>query len=345
MLRFACDYQEGAIPEIIERLTATNLESTPGYGKDDYCEEARRLIREACAAPDAAVHFFVGGTQTNSIVIHALLEEYQGVISPASGHITGHEAGAVESKGHKVLVVPQKDGKISGESVCACMRAYLADDSREHAVEPGLVYISHPTEHGTLYTKAELESIREACDEYGLPLFLDGARLGYGLAAEGTDVTLADIAALTDVFYIGGTKCGALFGEAVVIRDPKRLPRFFTTMKQNGAVLAKGRLLGLQFATLMENGTYERVCAHGVRLAQKLKLALIETGHTLFIDTPTNQIFVYLSAEEEKTLSKDFSFAVWHRDANGRALCRFVTSGATTEEAIDTLIAALKKGC
>ena len=254
MIRFNCDYLEGAHPRIIERLTETNFVQTPGYGEDEYCERARAIIREKCGAPDAYVQFLVGGTQTNTTVIASVLRPYQGVLSANTGHINAHETGAIEATGHKVLALPSEDGKVTAAQVQEAYDEHWADASHEHIVQPGMVYISHPTENGTLYKKEELKSLYETCRKLGLPLFLDGARLGYGLMSEGTDLTWEDLAAYTDVFYIGGTKVGALFGEAVVITDPALAKDFRYMIKQRGGMLAKGRLLGLQFETLLKDG-------------------------------------------------------------------------------------------
>ena len=251
MIRFNCDYLEGAHPRIIEKLVETNLVQTPGYGEDEFCERARKVIREKCGVPDAYVQFLVGGTQTNLTVIASTLRPYQGVLSANTGHINAHETGAIEATGHKVLALPSEDGKITAAQVQEAYDAHWADGSHEHIVQPGMVYISHPTENGTLYTKEELKALYDTCQKLGLPLFLDGARLGYGLMSEGSDLTWKDVAAYTDVFYIGGTKVGALFGEAVVITNPALKKDFRYMIKQRGGMLAKGRLLGIQFLTLL----------------------------------------------------------------------------------------------
>ncbi|EJX00241.1 L-threonine aldolase, partial [gut metagenome] len=262
MLYFQSDYLEGCDPSILALMNQTNLDQTPGYGEDPWCDLARERIREAIGLPEAAVYFLVGGTQTNSTVIRGILRNYEGVISAETGHVCGHEGGAIEATGHKVLTLPGTDGKLSAERIEACWRAYAEDEACSHLVRPGMVYLSHPTELGSLYKKAELEAISAVCRRLGLPLFIDGARLGYGLASRESDLTLADIARLADVFYIGGTKVGALFGEAVVVPNPALLPHFFTTMKQSGAVLAKGRLLGIQFAALFDGNRYLSISAH-----------------------------------------------------------------------------------
>ena len=338
---FLSDYMEGAHPALLEALTAANLEKAPGYGEDPYCCEARDLIRRACAAPDAAVHFLVGGTQTNAAVIHALLRSWQGVVSARTGHIAVHGAGAVELNGHKVLTLPHFDGKIAPQDLREYLCAFRADGNREHMVEPGMVYISHPTEYGALYSRAELAALHVVCREFSLPLYLDGARLAYALASPENDVTLADLAALCDAFYIGGTKCGALLGEALVIPDPALLPRFFTVMKQHGAVLAKGRVLGLQFAALFRDGLYERIGAPAIAAADRIRPALKEKGYRLIHVNPTNQIFVVLESGPMAALAEKVDFSFFEAYDRDRAVIRFCTSWATSPAEIDALIAAL----
>lgn len=341
MIHFDTDYMEGAHPEVMRRLVETNLEQTPGYGCDDYTARAKDLIREACGQPQAAVQFLVGGTQTNATVIDALLARHEGVLGAESAHINVHEAGAIEATGHKVLTLPQYDGKVKATDVEAYIRNFYRDETYEHMVAPGMLYISHPTELGTLYTLRELEDLSRVCREANIPLYMDGARLGYGLAAEGTDVTLKDIARLCDVFYIGGTKVGALFGEAVVAARPERLPHFFSLVKQHGALLAKGRLLGIQFGTLFTDGLYRRIGAHAVRLALKLKQAFVEKGYKLHLDSPTNQQFVCLPNETIDRLMREATFELWGPRGETETVVRFVTSWATREEDVDKLIALL----
>lgn len=341
MIRLACDYQEGCLPAILERLQETNLVPAPGYGEDEFSENARRLIREVCRAPEARVFFLEGGTQTNSIAIHAILAGYEGVLSAESGHIAVHEAGAVEARGHKVITLPQKDGKISAASIEKWMEAFLRDTSKDHVVQPGMVYISQPTEFGTLYSLAELEDISAVCCRYGLPLFIDGARMAYGLASEANDAGLSDIARLADVFYIGGTKCGALIGEALVVTNPALMKHFFTLQKQQGAVLAKGRLLGINFEVLMSGTTYVDAGRHGVELAQKIRAALLEKGYELYVDSRTNQIFAWLTDEDLKHIGEKAAISIWERRDDGKTLCRFCTSWATREEDVDAVIALL----
>ena len=343
MLYFNCDYMEGAHPAILERLMETNMEQTLGYGNDGYCERAKARIREACGCPEAEIFFLVGGTQTNATVIKGLLKPFEGVVAADTGHIGVHEAGAIESGGHKVLTLPNRDGKLEAQAVKKYLEAFYRDGSCTHMVQPGMVYISHPTEFGTLYTKAELEALRRVCDEYGIPLFLDGARLGYGLAAKDTDVTLKDVALNCDVFYIGGTKVGALFGEAVVFPKKNTVPGFFTLMKQQGAVLAKGRLLGIQFETLFTDGLYLKISEHAIDMAMKLKKILVENGYPLWLDSPTNQQFAVLDAAQRKMLEQKVSFEIWEELEGGCAAVRFATSWATKQEDLDALEQILRE--
>lgn len=336
MLYFDCDYMEGAHPAILERLMESNMEHTYGYGTDSYCESAKEKIRKACGCPEAEIFFLVGGTQTNATVIKSLLRPFEGVIAAETGHINVHEAGAIETGGHKVLALPHTDGKLDAQTVGEYLRAFEADGSKSHMVQPGMVYISHPTEYGTLYTAEELRALKGVCSLYGIPLFLDGARLGYGLMAKETNVDMETIARCCDVFYIGGTKVGALFGEAVVF--PKKAPKgFFTLMKQQGAVLAKGRLLGIQFDTLFTDGLYFQIAKHAIDMAMKLKETLTGAGCPLFIDSPTNQQFVILDAGRRAALKDRVSCEVWQELADGSAAVRFATSWATKEEDIEAL--------
>ena len=367
MILFQCDYNEGAHPRIIQRLVETNMEQTVGYGEDAYCESARKLIFAKCGAdedgklgvqsPDSladvgttdgaqgeslAVHFLVGGTQTNTTVIDAALRSHQGVLCAVSGHINVHETGAIEACGHKVLGMPSRDGKISALQVKEACQAHFAEDGPEHMVQPKMVYISNPTELGTIYSKAELKALRKVCDDYGLYLFLDGARLGYGLVAPDNDLTMADIAMLTDVFYIGGTKVGALFGEAVVIRNKELNKDFRYFIKQKGGMLAKGRLLGLQFEELMKDGLYEEISAHAISLAEKIRAAFSKKGYPYLVPNRTNQIFVILPDEHLKALKKEFGFAYQQRVDDVHSAVRFCTSWATKEENVDKLIASIE---
>nr|WP_295278784.1 beta-eliminating lyase-related protein [uncultured Blautia sp.] len=339
MLYFENDYCEGAHQSILKRLTESNMEKVPGYGMDPYCAQAKEKIRNACGCPDGEVFFLVGGTQTNAVVIASMLNRYEGVLCAVTGHINAHEAGAIEFTGHKVLPLPQYDGKISAADLKEYLQTYYADGSYDHMVFPGMVYISYPTEYGTLYTKQELRDISSVCREYEIPLFMDGARLGYGLAAE-TDVTLKDIAEFTDVFYIGGTKVGALCGEAVVF--PKKAPKhFFTMIKQQGALLAKGRLLGIQFDTLFTDNLYLEISKNAIETAAKLKSALKEKGYRLFINSPTNQIFVILENQKMKELGEKVKFSFWEKYDEDHTVVRFATSWATKMEDIDQLIRIL----
>lgn len=341
-IRFECDYAEGAHPKILELLTKTNLEQTPGYGMDIYCDKARALIREACKAPGADVHFLVGGTQANTTVIASILRPHQGVVSAVSGHINCHETGAIESTGHKVIALPSADGKLTAQQVEECVQAHWSDENHEHVVQPGMVYISNPTENGTLYSKAELSAISEVCKKAGLPLFLDGARLGYGLAAVGNDLELSDYAQLCDVFYIGGTKVGALFGEAVVITAEQLKKDFRYFIKQRGGMLAKGRLLGLQFLSLFEDGLYMEVSHHAIKLAMKIKDAFTKNGYPFLFDSFTNQQFPILPDSQLAELQKKYAVSFWEKADEGHTAVRFCTSWATNEADVDQLIRDLE---
>lgn len=341
MLYFDTDYMAGAHPRIIERLSATNLEMTPGYGNDAYTERAKELILREAGISQGEVHFLVGGTQTNATVIDALLAHHEGVVAAESSHVNVHEAGAIEASGHKVLVVPSHAGKVDAAEVDHLITEFYKDATWQHMVAPGMVYISQPTELGTLYTKSELEALHAVCRRHEIPLYVDGARLGYGLAGEGNDVSLKDLARLCDVFYIGGTKVGTLFGEAVVATRKGLLPHFFTLVKQHGALLAKGRLLGVQFATLFEDGLYFEMGQHAVRLALKLKEAFRARGYELFMDSPTNQQFVRLDNAKMDELRKEASFENWGPRGEHSTVVRLVTSWATREEDVDRLISLL----
>ena len=343
MIYFNNDYSEGCHSRVLERLIATNMEQTPGYGQDDYCREAADHIRRICENDALAVHFLVGGTQTNMTVIAAALRPHQGVISANSGHIQVHETGAVEATGHKVLSLPSEDGKLTAQQIENCVIAHYADSSAEHTVQPKMVYISNPTELGTIYSKAELTAISEVCRKQNLYLFLDGARLGYGLTAQGNDLTMADIARLCDVFYIGGTKVGALFGEAVVISNVALNQNFRYLIKQRGGMLAKGRLLGVQFAALLEDGLYFEISKKANALADKIRGTLDFLGYTYLVPGVTNQIFPILPDALLDKLKNQFSFSEQERvDAQHRAI-RFCTSWATTEANVDALCEALQK--
>ena len=341
MILFNSDYTEGAHPRILERLMETNLEQTTGYGEDVYCEAAREAIRKVCDAPEADVHFLVGGTQANFTVISSALKPYQGVLCADTGHINVHETGAVEACGHKVLALPGKDGKITAEQIRNAHDLHWSDESHEHIAQPKMVYISHPTELGTLYTKGELEEIGRVCRECGLYLFLDGARLGYGLMAPGTDVTIADIAKICDVFYIGGTKVGALFGEAVVIMNPQLKPDFRSCIKQKGGMLAKGRLLGIQFLELFRDGLYFEIAKHAIDMAMILKEGLKEKGYSFFMDSETNQQFILIEDEKLEKIREKYGVTYQQRYDETHSVIRLCTSWATTEENVRSLLADL----
>lgn len=341
MILFNSDYTEGAHPRILERLMETNLEQTTGYGEDAYCEAAREAIRKVCDAPEADVHFLVGGTQANFTVISSALKPYQGVLCADTGHINVHETGAVEACGHKVLALPGKDGKITAEQIRNAHDLHWSDESHEHIAQPKMVYISHPTELGTLYTKGELEEIGRVCLECGLYLFLDGARLGYGLMAPGTDVTIADIAKICDVFYIGGTKVGALFGEAVVIMNPQLKPDFRYCIKQKGGMLAKGRLLGIQFLELFRDGLYFEIAKHAIDMAMILKEGLKEKGYSFFMDSVTNQQFIMIEDEKLEKIREKYGVTYQQRYDETHSVIRLCTSWATTEENVRSLLADL----
>lgn len=337
MIYFDSDYMAGAHPKVMERLNETNLEQTTGYGTDVYTARAADLIREACGAPDARIHFLVGGTQTNATVIDGILARHEGVLAAESGHINVHESGAIEATGHKVLVLPSYQGKVSADDVRDYITSFYSDDTYEHMVAPGMLYISFPTEYGTVYSLKELEDISSACHDAGIPLFVDGARLGFGLAAEGGDVTLRDIARLADVFYIGGTKVGALFGEAVVITNPLILRNFVPLVKQHGALLAKGRLLGLQFEALFDDGLYFRIGKDTVQKAKALKKAFEANGFKSAIDSPTNQQFFVLPNTVIDLLKENVSFEMWGPRGDTESTVRFVTGWSTSDEDIDML--------
>ena len=340
-LYFASDYMEGAHPAIMQKLVETNLEKTVGYGLDPYTESAKEKIRTACNAPDADIYLLVGGTQTNATVIDALLKSYQGVVAAETGHIATHESGAIEFGGHKVLTLPQKDGKIRAAQIEKMVKDFYDDANYEHMVIHGMVYISQPTEYGTLYSKEELIEISKVCRANHLPLYVDGARLAYALASPENDVTLSDLAELCDAFYIGGTKCGALFGEAVVIPQKGLIPHFFTIIKQHGALLAKGRIAGIQFDELFTDRLYERIGKPAIDAAEQIKEALKKFGYKLALDTPTNQIFCIVSNEVMKKIAQDVEFGFWEKYDETHSVIRFATSWATTMEDTQKLIRLL----
>ena len=338
MIYFDTDYMAGAHPKVMERLMQTNAEQTVGYGSDHYTLRAKELVKQACSAPDARVYFLVGGTQTNSTVIDGVLERHEGVLAAESGHISVHESGAIEATGHKVLTLPSYDGKVKAADVRNFIKNFYSDDTYEHMVAPGMLYISFPTEYGTLYSLKELEDLSEACHGAGIPLFIDGARLGYGLVAKENDVTLADIARLSDVFYIGGTKVGALFGEGVVITNPDLLKHPVPLIKQHGALMAKGRLLGVQFETLFTDGLYYEISREVVQKAVRLKDAFVAKGYTVEVDSPTNQQFFRLPNDVVDKLKENVSFEMWGPRGETESVVRFVTGWTTTDAEIDKLI-------
>ncbi|MBO7264968.1 MAG: aminotransferase class V-fold PLP-dependent enzyme [Alistipes sp.] len=337
MIRFDSDYMAGAHPEVLEALVRTNMELTAGYGNDPYTAEAKELIRKATGCADAEVMFLVGGTQTNATVIDGILSRHEGVLAAESGHIAVHESGAIEASGHKVLTLPHYDGKVRAEDVERFIEEFYADETYQHMVAPGMLYISQPTEYGTVYSLEELKQLSEVCHNHDIPLYVDGARLGYALGAESADFTLKELSQLADVYYIGGTKVGTLFGEAVVVTNRKLLKNLFPLVKQHGALLAKGRLLGVQFATLFRNGLYERIGAHGVRLAMRIRKAFERAGYEPIIDSRTNQQFFRLPNSVIDDLHEEASFDYWGPRGEIDSVVRFVTSWYTTDEDIDKL--------
>lgn len=342
MLSFASDYIAGAHPEILNKFIETNMESMSGYGTDRFCESAANKILEACGLKDGQVFFLTGGTQTNQIIISTMLQNYEGVIAVKTGHVSVHEAGAIEYTGHKVIELEDKEGKLQADTLKQCLAGFYADGNHEHMVFPGMVYISHPTEYGTIYSKSELTDIYSICKEYNIPLFIDGARLGYGLCSKKSDVTLKDIAALCDVFYIGGTKVGALCGEAVVFTHGNAPKHFITQVKQHGALLAKGRLLGIQFDTLFTDNLYMNISEHAIDAAEQLKSMFSELGYRFYIDSPTNQQFIILEDEKMDKLCKLVDFSFWEKYDEEHTVVRFATSWSTTEEDLVELKNILK---
>lgn len=341
MLSFENDYSEGAHEKILQRFLETNFVQVPGYGNDPYSESAKEKIRAACQCPQAEIFFLTGGTQTNAVVIDSMLQAYEGVVSAQTGHVNAHEAGAIEYTGHKVMPLLQYDGKMKAEDLESLLKTFWQDESHEHMVFPGMVYISHPTEYGTLYTKQELTDLSAVCRRYHIPLYLDGARLGYGLMSRQTDVTLPDIAELCDVFYIGGTKVGALCSEAVVFTK-NNMPKYFLThVKQHGALLAKGRLAGVQFDTLFTDNLYFEISKHAIDMAELLKQGLAEKGYPFFIDSPTNQQFIILEDEKMETLKEQVRFCFWEKLDDTHTVVRFATSWTTPEENIRKLMELL----
>ncbi len=341
MIRFESDYLEGAVPEIMSRLIETNYEQTAGYGTDPYCRAAREKIKLECDAFDADIHFLTGGTQANLTVIAAALRPHQGVMAAETAHIEVHETGAIEATGHKVIALPTVDGKIDAADVRACVLRHRADESFEHIVQPAMVYISQPTETGTVYSLSELEEMSETCRELGVLLFVDGARLSCALACEGTP-TLRDLARLCDVFYIGGTKHGALFGEAVVIKNAAIKKDFRYIIKQRGGMFAKGRLLGIQFDTLFTDGLYYKIGRREVTQAARLRAAFEAEGIAFAYPSPTNQLFPILNKAQLEALREKYSFSIQTPLPDGGTVARFCTSWASKESDIDALIADIK---
>lgn len=337
MLSFECDYTEGAHEKILQRLIEVNREHLSGYGSDRYCESAKEKIRRECQCPDAEISFLVGGTQTNAVVIDAMLKSYEGVVAVKTGHVNAHEAGAIEYTGHKVLEVPQHEGKMDAGELETYLDSFWKDDNYEHMVFPGMVYISHPTEYGTLYSKKELSDLSSVCRKYKIPLYMDGARLGYGLMSKKTDVTLPMIADFCDVFYIGGTKVGALCGEAVVFTKNNMPAHFLTIVKQHGALLAKRWLLGLQFDTLFTDDLYYEISRHAIEMAEVLKDGFEKKGYSFFLESPTNQQFIILENQQMERLKDKVTFSYWEKVDEHHTVVRFATSWATTKEDIEKL--------
>ena len=336
MIRFECDYTTGAHPKILEALVNSNMEACPGYGVDNHCDHARAMLRELCQVQDAGIHFLVGGTQANTTVIAAALRPHQGVLCAGTGHINVHESGAIEATGHKVLALPAENGKITAQQIHDCCEAHYTDPAWEHMVQPGMVYLSQPTELGTVYTLAELEAIHQVCRRWRLFLFVDGARLACGLAA--SDISLPDLARLCDVFYLGGTKAGLLFGEAVVIPNPNLDQDFRYLIKQHGGMLAKGRLLGAQFEAFLTDGLFLDIGRREVDQALRLREAFHTKGWPLFVDSPTNQQFPILPNRAMAALEEKYSFEVWAKVDEDHTAVRFCTSWSTRDEDVDALI-------
>ncbi|MBO7285320.1 MAG: low specificity L-threonine aldolase [Alistipes sp.] len=343
MIRFDSDYMAGAHPEVLDALVRTNLELTAGYGNDPYTLEAKELIRKAIGCNDAEVMFLVGGTQTNATAIDGILARHEGVLAAESGHIAVHESGAIEASGHKVLTLPHYEGKVKAEDVKRFITEFYADETYQHMVAPGMLYISQPTEYGTIYSLSELTELSEVCHSHEIPLYIDGARLGYALGSSEVDFTLEDIARLADVFYIGGTKMGTLFGEALVVTNRKLLKNLFPLVKQHGALLAKGRLLGLQFGAMFRNGLYEQLGSHATKLALRLREIFRAAGYEIVIESPTNQQFVRLPNKVIDKLRESASFDYWGPRGENQSVVRFVTSWATTEDDIDELERLVKE--
>ncbi len=337
MISFECDYNNGAHPKVLENLIKYNDSKPTPYGFDEFSERAKNCIREAIGMPEAQIFFLTGGTQTNATTIDSMLYQYEGVICVGSGHINVHEAGAVEFTEHKIITIPDNDGKMEARTLDKYLDDFYHDGNRDHAVHPGLVYITFPTEFGTLYSARELDEIYQVCLRYGIPLYIDGARLGYGLKAEGSDVTLPYLARHCDVFYIGGTKIGALCGEAVVFTNRQAHKHFFSIQKQHGAVIAKGALIGLQFEALFTDNLYFKLSEHAIKMAMRMKKIFQQKGYRFYVDSPTNQQFIVLPDAEVERLSQHMQFTHFGQADKHYTICRFVTSWATTEEEINEL--------
>lgn len=337
MLSFECDYNNGACQQVMDHLVRYNNARPTPYGFDEFSLRAKARIREACGMPDAQIFFLTGGTQTNATTIDSMLYQYEGVICVGSGHINVHEAGAVEFTEHKIITIPDREGKMEAATLDKYLDDYMHDGNRDHAVHPGLVYITFPTEFGTLYSAQELDQIYKVCRQYDIPLYIDGARLGYGLMAEGNDVSLPYLARHCDVFYIGGTKIGALCGEAVVFTNRKAHKHFFSIQKQHGAVIAKGALIGLQFDALFTDNLYLRLSEHAIRMAMRMKDIFRQKGYQFYIDSPTNQQFIIVSNEQADRLATKVLFNRFGQTDHHHTICRFVTSWATTDADIDAL--------
>lgn len=337
MISFESDYIEGVHPAILEALAKTNFEQVSGYGHDKYCQSAAQKISIACDLPKAQVKFIAGGTQTNQIVIDSMLKQFEGVIAAQTGHVAVHEAGAIEYTGRKVLTLPSHNGKISSQELESFIKNFYADGNSEHMVFPGMTYISYPTEYGTLYSKSELSAIYAVCQEYKIPLFIDGARLGYALASDKCDLSLKDLALLCDVFYIGGTKVGAFLGEAVVFTKNNEPLHFENLIKKHGALLAKGRILGIQFDTLFTNNLYFEISRHAIECANRLKEILLQKGYKFLFDSPTNQQFVILENSKMDELLKKVKFSFWEKYDKNHTVVRFATSWATKMENVEKL--------
>ena len=337
MISFECDYNNGAHPKVLENLVKYNDAKPTPYGFDEFSERAKQRIREAIGMPDAQIFFLTGGTQTNATTIDSMLYQYEGVICVGSGHINVHEAGAVEFTEHKIITITDNNGKMEAKTLDKYLDDYMHDGNKDHAVHPGLVYITFPTELGTLYTAKELHDLYQVCQQYEIPLYIDGARLGYGLMADDCDITLPYLARHCDVFYIGGTKIGALCGEAVVFTNRQAHKHFFSIQKQHGAVIAKGALIGLQFEALFTDDLYFKLSRHAIEMAMQMKQIFQEKGCEFFIDSPTNQQFVILPNETVERLAGHIEFTHWGKADIHHTICRFVTSWATTQEEIDEL--------